>query len=199
MAVPCAPSCGRELSADRNAESQAGSDALSYSSASALWRGLRAPANRLSSAAAVLEHHESEHLVTVEHVVGIQQMAGNIVAERQKNPNSYRRPLWQYIQLAPVYKFSQRTIESILRGEYDGAPKSPAAGARPQGGGRVRPEVLSPQLIEKADEVIDGMNNRDPPAPVSYMDALKEIHRLHPTVMAPVRCRARRSCPSARR
>ena len=137
-------------------------------------------------------------LVTVEHVVGIQQMAGNIVAERQKNPNSYRRPLWQYIQLAPVYKFSQRTIESILRGEYDGAPKSPAAGARPQGGGHVRPEVLSPQLIETADEVIDGMNNRDPPAPVSYMDALKEIHRLHPVVMA-VRCRARRSCSSARR
>jgi len=136
-------------------------------------------------------------LVTVEHVVGIQQMAENIKAERQKNPNSYRRPLWQYVRLVPVYKFSQRTIESIIRGEYDGAAKSPAAGERPQGGGRVRPEVLSPQLIETADEVIDAMNNRDPPAPVSYMDAFREIHRLHPAVMAPVRRRARRSCPSA--
>lgn len=135
--------------------------------------------------------------MTVEVVEGVKAYAAVIEAERIKKPNSWRSATWEYIAKVPVYAMSERTIKSILRGEYDGEPQSPAAGERPQGGGTTRPEMSSPQLIETADEVIDAMNNVDPPAPVSYMDALKEIHRLHPAVMAPVRRRARRSCPSA--
>lgn len=134
--------------------------------------------------------------ITAQELAWIKAAIKRLQAIKAERSTRYPRPVWEYV--CDFTGRSEKTIRGICAGRYDppdpssptgDAPEEPLAKrARPQGGGKERPEVLAPELPDICRAFCREANNRSASGgsspPVYTYHVLKHLHAEHVDTMA---------------